>query len=191
MKSDIWKTDAKKSVTNVNSLTQLYPILRINSIICYHSSKHNLETSVILSLGKRARPHLFHSSPIGRTFMRSFFFTIGSLYITWNCFWISASKTSNNVLQISCCEFEYFPINKRYTSRRRQRNERTKSQNEPARILGAVIHGNNDIHNRVRTSEKCSPRIYLPFSKQSIGATARGSTSLVWQLLSFGSVNLN
>ena len=76
MKSDIWKTDAKKSVTNVNSLTQLYPILRINSIICYHSSKHNLETSVILSLGKRARPHLFHSSPIGRTFMRSFFFIL-------------------------------------------------------------------------------------------------------------------
>ena len=68
-------------------------------------------------------------------------------------------------MQISCCEFEYFSINKRYTSRRRQRNERTKSQNEPARIWGAVIHGNIDIHNRVRTPEKCSPRIYLPFSK--------------------------
>ena len=114
-----------------------------------------------------------------------------SFYITWNCFWITAYKTSNNVLQISCCEFEYFSINKRYTSRRRQRNERTKSQNEPARIWGAVIHGNIDIHNRVRTPEKCSPRIYLPFSKQSIEATARGSTSLVWQLLSFGSVNSN
>ena len=188
MTSDLWQTGAKNSVTNVNSLTQLYPILHINSIICYHSNRYNLETSVILSLGKCAlivtRPHLFHSSPIGRTFIRSFFFFfIGSFYIIWNFFWITAYKTSNNVLQISCCEFEYFSINKRYTSRRRQRNERTKSQNEPARIWGAVIHGNIDIHNRVRTPEKCSPRIYLPFSKQSIGATACGSTSIVWQLL--------
>ena len=70
-----------------------------------------------------------------------FFYSIESFYTTWNCFWITAYKTSNNVLQISCCEFEYFSINKRYTSRRRQRNERTKSQNEPARIWGAVIHG--------------------------------------------------
>ena len=69
------------------------------------------------------------------------FFSIGSLYITWNCFWISVCKTSNNVLQISCCEFEYFSINKRYTSRRRQRNERTRSQNKRARIKGAFIHG--------------------------------------------------
>ena len=114
-----------------------------------------------------------------------FFYSRESFYITWNCFWITAYKTSNNVLQISCCEFEYFSINKRYTSRRRQRNERTKSQNEPARILGAVIHGNIDIHNRVRTPEKCSPWIYLPFSKQSIEVIARGSTSLVWQLLSY------
>ena len=72
--------------------------------------------------------HLFHSSPIGRTFLRSFFSSIESCYTTWNCFWITAYKTSNNVLQISCCEFEYFSINKRYTSRRRQRNERTKSR---------------------------------------------------------------
>ena len=57
--SDLWKTDAKNSVTNVNSLTQLYPILRnLNSTICYHSSKHSLETSVILSLGKCAR-HIY------------------------------------------------------------------------------------------------------------------------------------
>ena len=78
-----------------------------------------------------------------------------------------------------CCEFEYFSINKRYTWRRRQHNETTKSQNERARILSAFIHENIDIHNRVRTPEKCSAWIYLPFSKQSTGATARGSTSLV------------
>ena len=119
------------------------------------------------------------------------FFSTESFYITWNCFWMTAHKISNNFLQISCCEFEYLSINKRYTSKRRQRNETTKSQNERARISSAVIRENIDIHNRVRTPEKCSPRIYLPFSKQSIGATARGSTSLVWQLLSFGSVNLN
>ena len=126
MTSDLWKTGAKNCVTNVNSLTQLYPILRINSIICYHSSRYNLETSVILSLGKCARPHLFHSSPIGRTFMRSFFF-IGSFYIIWNCFWITAYKTSNNVLPISCCEFEYFSINKRYSydSATKEVNRRT------------------------------------------------------------------
>ena len=47
------------------------------------------------------------------------------------------------------------------------------------------IHENIDIHNRVRTPEKCSPWIYLPFSKQSTEAIARGSTSLVWQLLSY------
>ena len=115
-------------------LSCIFPTLRINTIICYHSSKHNLETSVILSLGKCARPHSFHSSPIARTFIRSFFYSIESFYIAWNCFWITAYKTSNNILQISCCEFEYFSINKRYTSRRRQRNERTKSQNERARI---------------------------------------------------------
>ena len=73
--------------------------------------------------------------------------------------------------------FEYLSINKRYTSRRRQRNETTKSENERARSWSAFIH--IDIHNRVRTPEKCSSRIYSPFSKQSNGATARGSTSLV------------
>ena len=57
--------------------------------------------------------------------------------------------------------------------------------------LGRIHSWKNDIHNRVRTPGKCSPRIYLPFSKQSIGAIARGSTSLVWQLLSFGSANSN
>ena len=98
---------------------------------------------------------------------------------------MTAYNTSNNFLQISCCEFEYFSINKRCTSRRRQRNERTKSQNELAWTYGAFIHENIDIHNRVRTPEKCSPRIYLPFSKQSIEAIARGSTSLVRQLLSY------
>ena len=96
-----------------------------------------------------------------------------------------AYNTSNNFLQISCCEFEYFSINKRYTSRRRQRNERTKSQNELAWTYSAFIHENIDIHNRVRTPRKCSPWIYLPFSKQSIEAIARGSTSLVWHLLSY------
>ena len=60
-------------------------------------------------------------------------------FITWNCFWISAYKTSNNVLQISCCEFEYFSINKRYTSRRQQRNETNKSQNELAWIYSAFM----------------------------------------------------
>ena len=33
------KDRRKNSVTNVNSLTQLYAILRINSIICYQSSR--------------------------------------------------------------------------------------------------------------------------------------------------------
>ena len=98
---------------------------------------------------------------------------------------LASCKLHNNFLQISCCEFEYFSMNKPYTSRRRQRNERTKSQNELAWTYGAFIHENIDIHNRVRTPEKCSPRIYLPFSKQSIEAIARGSTSLVWQLLSY------
>ena len=41
------------------------------------------------------------------------------------------------------------------------------------------IHENFDINNRVRTPEKCPPRIYLPFSKQSIEATACDATSLV------------
>ena len=111
MASDLWKTGAKNSVTSVNSLTQLYPILRINSIICYYLSRYNLETSVISSLGKYAlivtRPHLFHSSPIGKTFIRSFFFSIESFYIKWNCFWMTAYKTSDNFLQISE-NFEYF-----------------------------------------------------------------------------------
>ena len=119
------------------------------------------------------------------------FFSIESFYITWNCFWMTACKISNNFLQISCCEFEYLSINKQYTSRRRQRNETTKSENERARSWSAFIHENIDIHSRVRTPEKCSSWICLPFSKQSSGATASGSTSLVWQLLSFGSVNLN
>ena len=35
--------------------------------------------------------------------------------------------------------------------------------------LGRIHSWKNDIHNRVRTPGKCSPRIYLPFSKQSIG----------------------
>ena len=61
----------------------------------------------------------------------------------------------------------------------RNKPEETKSQNELARIYSAFIHENIDINNRVRTPEKCSPQIYLPFSKQSLGATARGSTSLV------------
>ena len=105
---------------------------------------HNLETSVILSLGKCTlivtRPHLSHSSPIVRTFIRCFFlFSIGSFYITWNCFWMTAYNTSNNFLQISCCEFEYFSINKRYTSRRQQRNETNKSQNELAWIYSAFM----------------------------------------------------
>ena len=47
---------------------------------------------------------------------------------------MTAYNTSNNFLQISCCEFEYFSINKRYTSRRQQRNETNKSQTEFACI---------------------------------------------------------
>ena len=81
---------------------------------------------------------------------------------------MTAYKTSNNLLQVSA-NFEYFSINKQYTSRRRWQNETTKSLKERARIWGAFIHGNIDIHNRVRTPEKCSPRIYLPFSKQPVG----------------------
>ena len=185
-------------------------------MICYHSRRYKLETSVILSLGKCAlivtRPHLFHSSPIVRTFKRSFFplfyshfilhdhiysiqvqsleplnvvFFLFSIVILYYMKQLTAYNTSDNFLQISCCEFEYFSTNKRYTSRRRQRNERTKSQNELAWTYSAFIHENIDIHNRVRTPEKCSPWIYLPFSKQSIEAIARGSTSLVWQLLSY------
>ena len=61
-----------------------------------------------------------------------------SFYIVWNCFWITAYKTSNNVLQISCCEFEYFSINKRYTSRRRQRNEKTQIAERAGANLGRI-----------------------------------------------------
>ena len=67
-----------------------------------------------------------------------FFYSIESFYITWNCFWITAYKTSNNILQISCCEFEYFSINKRYTSRRRQRNERTQIAERAGANLGRI-----------------------------------------------------
>ena len=85
-------------------------------------------------MGKCARPHLFHLSPIGRTFKHSFFFSMGSFYITWNCFWITAYKTSNNVLQISCCEFEYFSINKRYSydSATKEANRRTSGRESRA-----------------------------------------------------------
>ena len=137
--SDLWKTGAKNSVTNVNSLTQLYPILRdLNSTICYHSSKHSLETSVILSLGKCAR-HIYSIQVQSvELFYVVFFSSIESCYTTWNCFWITAYKTSNNVLQISCCEFEYFSINKRYTSRRRQRNEKTQIAERAGANLGRI-----------------------------------------------------
>ena len=78
---------------------------------CYHSRRYNLETSVILSLGKCAlvatRPHLFHSSPIGRTFIRSFFF-IESFYTTWNCFWMTAHKIW---IQITFCKFHAANLN--------------------------------------------------------------------------------
>ena len=39
MRGSIRNLKAVDSVTNVNSLTQLYAILRINSIICYQSSR--------------------------------------------------------------------------------------------------------------------------------------------------------
>ena len=52
---------------------------------------------------------------------------------------LASCKLHNNFLQISCCEFEYFSMNKTYTSRRRQRNERTKSQNELAWIYSAFM----------------------------------------------------
>ena len=68
------------------------------------------------------------------------------------------------------------------TTVQRNKPQETKSQNKLAWIY---IHENIDINNRVRTSEKCPPRIYLPFSKESVGATACDSTSLVWQLLSY------
>ena len=59
---------------------------------------------------------------------------MGSFYITWNCFWITAYKTSNNVLQISCCEFEYFSINKRYSydSATKEVNRRTSGRESRA-----------------------------------------------------------
>ena len=88
----------------------MYPILRnLNSTICYHSSKHSLETSVILSLGKCAR-HIYSIQVQSVELFYVVFFSIESCYTTWNCFWITAYKTSNNVLQISCCEFEYFSM---------------------------------------------------------------------------------
>ena len=47
-----------------------------------------------------------------------FFFSIESFYIEWNCFWMTVYKTSNKFLKMSA-NFEYFSINKQYTSRRR------------------------------------------------------------------------
>ena len=50
------------------------------------------------------------------------------LFIDYEHRYLASCKLHNNFLQISCCEFEYFSMNKPYTSRRRQRNERTKSE---------------------------------------------------------------
>ena len=50
---------------------------------------------------------LFHSSPIGRTFIRSFFF-IESFYTTWNCFWMTAHKIW---IQITFCKFHAANLN--------------------------------------------------------------------------------
>ena len=59
---------------------------------------------------------------------------MGLFYITWNCFWITAYKTSNDVFQISCCEFEYFSINKRYSydSATKEANRRTSGRESRA-----------------------------------------------------------
>ena len=61
------------------------------------------------------------------------------LFIDYEHRCLASCKLHNNFLQISCCEFEYFSMNKPYTSRRRQRNERTKSQNELAWIYSAFM----------------------------------------------------
>ena len=188
MTSDLWKTGAKNSVTNVNSLTQLYPILRINSIICYQSSRYNLQTSVTLSLGKCAlvvtRPHLFHPSPIGRTFIGSFFFfyslfILQEIVFEWQSIKYKLKQLFANFMRRIWIFFnkQTIYLEEMTAQRKNQIAERAGTN------LGRINSWNSRHPHRVRTPEKCSPRIYLPFSRQSSRATARGLISLVWQLL--------
>ena len=169
------------------------------SVQSTNPTNDNRTTIIITETSKKT--FLYYYLPIRNmlqsNFSKEIFFRKGviiELFIDYEHRCLASCKLHNNFLQISCCEFEYFSMNKPYTSRRRQRNKRTKSQNELAWIYSAFM--------KISTPQQ-STYPWEVFSEDLFAifqAIHRGNCTwfnlprlkapFIWGTL-FGSVNLN